>query len=392
MAAILIPIIILVLIVGFSSGGSIIENLNLSTPGFNIDLGFGSLGAEGKKTVSQGSQASQGPQGSFQPAPSIFLDTIITDGPSEGARLIQTTIATFEFSGHITPEDTGERITFDTKIVGFDEDWKPTSGTQRKVTLPPGIQNYTFLVRAKVGGVVDPTPASRTFQTYTSPHFGTIDISGVTIPTSSRNSKITLNTKLAKDKEVNITGWTFETQIDKYIIPQGVMLFTGDVSTSKREDIVLQSGQKAIIESRHNPLANNINFRVNECFGFLEEEFNTSLPETNRCPKDFEFTKGEVSQYSPACQDFLLNKVKGCKIPDYSQNITIFADFSCVTLLKNLEDKFTYGYCLQQFSDEENFIRNTWYIYNEGNEFLRGGHDRITLFDESGMFVDKFLY
>lgn len=386
MAAIIIPIIILVAIVGFSSGGSVMENLNLSIFDLNIDLGFGFSGTGGKKTVSQGSQSS------FQSAPSIFLDTVITDGPSEGARLIQTTTATFEFSGHITSEDTGDTIKFDTKIVGFDEDWKSTSKTQRKVTLPPGIQNYTFLVRAKVGGVVDPTPASRTFQIYTSPYFAKVDISRVTIPTKTRNSKITLSTKLASDEKVNITGWKFETQIDKYTIPQGVVLFTGDVSTNKREDIVLRSRQKAVIESRHNPLANNINFRVNECFGFLEEEFNTSLPESNRCPKDFEFTKGEVSQYSPACQDFLLNKVKGCKIPDYSQNTAIFADFSCVVLLKNLKDKFTYGYCLQQFSDEENFIKNTWYIYNEGDEFLRGGHDRIILLDENSLFVDKFIY
>jgi len=386
MAAIIIPIIILVAIVGFSSGGSIMENLNLSIFDLNIDLGFGSFGTGGKKTVSQGSQSS------FQPAPSISLDTVITDGPSEDARLIQTTTATFEFSGHITPEDTKERITFDTKIVGFDEDWKRTSGTQRKVTLPPGIQNYTFLVRARVGGVVDSTPASRTFQTHVSPYFGKVDISRITIPTKTRNSKITLSIKLAPDEKVNITGWKFETQIDKYLIPQGVVLFTGDVSTNKREDIVLQSGQRVIIESRQNPLANNINFRVNECFGFLEEEFNTSLPESNRCPKDFEFTIEKVSQYSPACQDFLLKKMKGCKIPDYSQNTAIFADFSCVILLKDLEAKFTYGYCLQQFSEDKNFIKNTWYIYNEGDEFLRGGHDRIILFDENGLFVDKRIY
>jgi len=203
MAAIIIPIIILVAIVGFSSGGSILENLNFSTPGFNIDLGFGFSGFGGKKTVSQGTQA---PQSSFQSAPSIFLDTVITDGPSEGARIIQTTTATFEFSGHMTPEDTGDTIKFDTKIVGFDEDWKSTSKTQRKVTLPPGIQNYTFLVRARVGGVVDSTPASRAFQTYTSPYFGKVDISRVTIPTKTRNSKITLSTKLALDEKVNITG------------------------------------------------------------------------------------------------------------------------------------------------------------------------------------------
>ncbi|MCH7604453.1 hypothetical protein IID24_00425 [Patescibacteria group bacterium] len=385
MAAIIIPIIILVAIVGFSSGGTIIKNFSFSLPDFNLGLNLSGPGTSG------GGRSTS--QGSLEPAIPIVLDTTITEGPSEGARLVETTTVTFEFAGTITPDDTGESITFNTKITGFDDDWVSTSGMQRKVTLPAGVQEYTFFVRARVGGTIDPTPAFRTFSTNTSPYFDKITISRITSPTSSRSSTITLGIHLAEDEKVNVTNWQFQTTIDKYKIPKGVTLFTNDVRTTIKEDILLERGHSITIMTRQNPLANNVNFRTNKCFGFLEEELNISLPGKNSCPVDLIISSENLSFYSPACQDFVNKHVKrGCTFPDFSQNLGVLADFSCVSLLQSLEDKFTYDSCYQQYSQDENFIRNTWYVYNEGNEFLRRGHDRIILFDENGLFIDKYIY
>ncbi len=70
--------------------------------------------------------------------PSIFINTYITAGPSEGEIIEGTDRITFEFEAKIFPEETKERIYFETKIEGIDDDWKKTYSQERIVKFPPG--------------------------------------------------------------------------------------------------------------------------------------------------------------------------------------------------------------------------------------------------------------
>ena len=97
-------------------------------------------------------------------AAGFSVNTYIISGPKEGEALDETNQVVFRFTAWVYPKETEGQIMFETKIIGFDEDWKETSSQDRVVELPAGPKEYTFFVRAKIGKIVDPTPAKRTFK------------------------------------------------------------------------------------------------------------------------------------------------------------------------------------------------------------------------------------
>ncbi|MEK7510159.1 MAG: hypothetical protein AAB567_01195 [Patescibacteria group bacterium] len=329
---------------------------------------------------------------SHQTIPPPVLDTIITKGPSNHTIFFDTTTVSFEFVGTITPSHTLGEISFETKIDGLQEKWQSTSTPTRTIILPPGPKEYTFLVRAKWKEIVDLTPASRTFRINVSPYSGKVKISRINPPRNSQSSQINLTTKLLKNEAVNITGWRFEGRTDQYSIPKGVRQFAKfDTSQILREDIILEHGDTVVLTSSFNPFANNFNFKPNQCFGYLAKGKRVSSSIPTSCPFA-KPSKEELSLFSPSCQDFISKNIRGCEIPDYSQNLPILRDFDCVTYLKNIENQLTYEACFQRYSRDENFFKNEWHIFTDGEEFLRLGHDYIVLRDQNGLFVDTYIY
>jgi hypothetical protein len=191
--------------------------------------------------------------------------------------------------------------------------------------------------------------------------------------------------------EVDITGWKIVGRADTYTIPQGATFFTGDVNTTVRHDIILKKGQTAVISTKQNPLANNINFRTNACFGYLEKELKTDLPGSASCPGP-SFKLEQIYVFSPTCQDFILQKVQGCTFPEYAQNVEILRDFDCTSYLKEIKKQFNYQSCLEIHAQDKNFIDTTWYIYTDNKQFLRDGHDRVQLFDLQNNLISQDIY
>ena len=392
--ALFIPIAIIVISVAIFSGGGVFGGLDLSLPDLSLKLKRETSDIPAPEATRTPKQQ-QAPRTFIRPAPPspFFLNTIITAGPKENEVLPDTTTVMFEFSGVVLPESIEGQLTFETKVEGFDEEWKPTSLPARKIALPPGPKEYTFLARSKLKDTVDLTPASRIFKINTSPYFGKVKISRISPPRDSRPSTITLTTRLAGEETIPITGWEFESRIERYTIPKGREVFgVFDTSRIPKTDIILQNGTKLFISTGINPLANNFNFQPNQCFGHFAKDRRFPISVPSSCP-NAKPTKEEISFLSPTCQDFILRKIGKCEIPDYSQNLKIIGDFDCHVYLKDvLKHRYTYEYCYQQHSEDRNFVRNEWHIYTDGEEFLRPGHDRVILRDQNGLFVHEVLY
>jgi len=199
----LIPILILIGIFAFTAGGDFIKNIDLPFVDFRLFPEKSAEKAPPKAASPRPSTISQAPSGL---SPPFVLNTVITKGPTEDTEISDTNVVTFEFEGFVDPADTTGRITFETKIEGVDPDWKATSSRQRKITLPTGQHEYVFLVRAKLGKEVDPTPAQQGFNIAVSPFFGKVDILSARATTQSTPSRITLKPKLGSEETIDLTS------------------------------------------------------------------------------------------------------------------------------------------------------------------------------------------
>jgi hypothetical protein len=122
------------------------------------------------------------PQEEKSPTSSASIDTFIKYGPLEKEIIEDTNRVVFEFGAKVSAEETEGQISFETKIEGVDPDWQETFSNEREIDLPRGVGEYTFLVRAKINNIVDPTPAKRTFKIKVSPYFEKVKISNLKTP------------------------------------------------------------------------------------------------------------------------------------------------------------------------------------------------------------------
>jgi len=131
-----------------------------------------------------------------------LIETYITAGPEQNQIINDTNKVIFEFKEKILSEQITERIYFETKVLGFDNDWKKTYSKKRTVTLPIG--SYVFLVRARTKNIIDYSPAQTIFKINTSPYFDKLKISRTRIESSSKPSLITLSANIKDNETVEI--------------------------------------------------------------------------------------------------------------------------------------------------------------------------------------------
>lgn len=315
--------------------------------------------------------------------PSFYIDTYITGGPKEGEIIEETNEVTFEFKSK-TVQETEERIYFETKIEGFDNNWVTTYSQQRKVTLPIAWKEYTFFVRARTKDFVDLTPDARTFQIKISPYFKKVRISQV--KTSPQPSLITLTTYLLKGEKINITNWTLEGEEGKVTIPKAVEKYYHYYNSPGPEDILVKQGDKIYLSAGFNPLGRDKNFRVNKCMGYLTNSFSFPIPLSRNCPKP---TKGEISDFDPCCQQFI-SSLSRCEIPDYSENKNVSWDSECTSYIdQNLNNLG----CFRNYSEDNDFLENVWHIYLNGKDItVTDNCDIIYLRDQNGLVVATYSY
>jgi len=317
--------------------------------------------------------------------PTISVNTYIISGPEKGEVIAETNKVTFEFKAKVSPRETKGKITFETKIKELDEDWKKTSSKKRTITLPSGPEEYTFLVRAKIKDVVDPTPAKRTFKINTSPYFGKVTISSARAETSSRSSLITLTTSFEEGEKINITGWRIRGRKGGFTIPSGIEKYKPYYNPIPDESIFIDQSGKIYLSGDSNPLGGGRNFRSNKCLGYLTNYRDFPTPVSKNCPKP---EKEEISHLEPCCQKFILSLGR-CEIPEYWKNSRISNDSECVTYInKNLN----YGGCYRKHSKDEDFLGDRWHIYMNKNFVLSGDCDTLYLRDQNGLIVDTYDY
>jgi len=147
-------------------------------------------------------------------------------------------------------------------------DLYPTTLTKGQIP-PPQLPPKTPQTQLQQIPFATPSPASQELKV--SPYFGKIEISQLTLPTTSLSSSFTLIPKLAEGEKINITGWYFETTIGRYAIPQGIQILKEDTEANIQEDIILGPGQKLIVSKTRNL---NEDFQENDWYVYLEgQEF-----------------------------------------------------------------------------------------------------------------------
>jgi len=312
----------------------------------------------------------------------LEITTKIVSGPKHNEVIDETNKITFEFDLKIPDPD--ERTRFQTKVLGFDSDWKSTYSKKRTITLPPGPKEYTFLVQEKEKAETT-SPAQRIFKLNISPYFDKVEIRKIEPETKTGSCLITLNTDLERGEEINITGWQIKGRTGSFTIPQGIEKYNPYYNPIPTQSIFIKRGDKIYLSGASNPFGRGRNFRPNKCLGYFTNyrDFPISLPK--ECPTP---TEEELSHFEPCCQEFIFDS-KTCEIPDYSSSFIISSDSECVSYIT---ENFNYGSCFRDYSRDADFIMENWHIYMNRNWILSNGCDTLYLRDQNNLFIDKYTY
>jgi len=214
-----------------------------------------------------------------------------------------------------------------------------------------------------------------------SPYYGKVKISGLRAKTSYRPSLITLSVRVYPGEKINITGWKIKARKGEIIISQGIEKYQSHRSPS---DIIIKEYTKIYLINDSNPLGRNKNFQLNKCFGYIKNYHSFYPSFYTYCPRP---KLEDISHLSPYCQEYILH-LSSYEIPNYSNNMKIATDSKCVSYLNNT---FNYSSCFKKHSKDENFLKNSWYVY-VGTDIVEPLHDIIYLYDPNGLLVDKYMY
>ncbi|HEA84527.1 MAG TPA: hypothetical protein ENI04_00910 [Candidatus Wildermuthbacteria bacterium] len=376
MPIILIPLLIILAIAGFSIGGNIFEGVDFGLPSLNT--------LQERSVLTPEVQTPSGSSSTVTSTVSFILDTEITKEPEDGNN---TNTVIFEFSGSIIPED-NVRITYETYIAGIDKYWKPTSSAKRTIKLPLGPNEYTFKVRSKYKGEVDYTPASYTFTINTSEYYGKVDIRSVRQESTTRKLLITLRPNLTSDEKINITGWRIEGELGGFTIPLGIEKIPQAINFTGTNNINLRRGDAVYLTAEKSPFGRNISFRPNICMGYFKQYYTFPLSISSSCPD--KPTERDLRYLRIPCQDFILKDISfsSCTIPNHANIPSVATDSEC---LSYIQDRFNYSACYNLHKNDSDFTKNEWHIYME-RDFTRDRHDTIKLLDKDGRIVDTFIY
>lgn len=220
-----------------------------------------------------------------------------------------------------------------------------------------------------------------------SPYFKKVRISSVSPSwnwqANSSYSTIRLSSGLSGSETINITGWKIKSNRREIIIPQAIGVYSPLVWEAEK-DIVLSRGNYVYIYSNKSALGKNL--RLNKCIGFLENiyDFIPSLPQN--CPS---ISRSEYSNLSGQCQSYIMS-LRGCELPKVSFYNSL-PGTSEGNACREFLNTISHGSCFKKYRNDTDFLSNEWRIW-VNTDILDSQHDRILLYDKTGLLVDEYSY
>ncbi len=221
-----------------------------------------------------------------------------------------------------------------------------------------------------------------------SPYFQKIIISSAFASYySGYPAQIQISSYLSGRDKVNITGWKIKTNHGEFIIPQAVNIY--DFSGfSFEQDIVISGSANINIYSDRSPI--NMNFRLNKCTGYLQNNYNFNPALPKNCPM---VNRSEIVYLSGQCQNYVLS-LGSCAAPSISFSNSLPGNDegnACRKFLSGINQNT----CYQGHHWEGDFLANEWRVWmnwTNFNGFLDSQHDTVRLFDAQGLLVDQHIY
>lgn len=196
--------------------------------------------------------------------------------------------------------------------------------------------------------------------------------------------QFTVRTDYSLENEVDVTGWKIKgNRGAEVFIPQAIADY-GVQGFSQASNILLKKGDYLVVYSGKS--ANNQNFRLNKCMGYLNNSYTFSPSLPNSCPS---IDRNKIVSFSGRCQSFIYS-LGTCREPSSNERnqFTSPEDTSCASFLNTLN----YGGCYSTYRYQTDFFSNEWRAWVNQQLPFDKEHDRVLLYDRGGLLVDEYTY
>lgn len=218
-----------------------------------------------------------------------------------------------------------------------------------------------------------------------SPYYKKIRLGSLRQPDAYSGGEFVLRADHSLKEEINITGWRVRDNKNHEIsIPQAIGEYNF-LGAQYQNDIVLGANNYVYFYGARGPVVNGL--RLNKCTGYLNQTYNFTPKLPMNCPRLYD--RSEISVFSGKCQDFILS-VNSCTEPDLSKFYATVP--SSDSLCRSFLDRFNYRGCYLKYSSDKDFYSNEWRVWLDSALPFDPLHDRILLFDRSGLLVDEYVY
>ncbi len=249
-------------------------------------------------------------------------------------------------------------------------------------------QNRSNRNPVSTGSVQPPKPAVNPPAGFSvsqlSPYYGQVKIGHPSQGGSFNPSQFSIRADYSLTAPVNITGWSVKSNNGILFFPKAVSDYSPSGLAPNR-DIALSKNEYVNFYSNFSPVGTGL--RMNKCTGYLNNsiKFNPQLP--NNCPSMYE--RSEIAAFSGACQSLILS-LWGCSVPTPDQiNLLPYSDTECRAILLN---RLNYDSCYSRYHNDADFFSNEWRVWLQSQFNFDWTHDRLQLFDRSGLLVDQYIY
>ncbi len=188
----------------------------------------------------------------------------------------------------------------------------------------------------------------------------------------------------AERTPIDVTGWSIASRRFSTTLPRAFNIPEID---AQEQDIILTPGGEAIILVGLQEYQKN--FRENACVGYLNESFAFTPSLSNSCADSNPDRSQLLSRgFSGACID-TIEAVRTCRTPEGPFPAGAIGQ-GCI---EHMVQNFSYAGCVKNFRDRDSFLGDTWRAsLGRTGKMFDPLHDKVTLRDASGLFVDEFEY